>query len=132
MSQQSPTLYGGIIVPCYLRTGAGVSVKLRLIKISEIPDFLDVAIDEVKALDFCLESPKPLDFDDLTDESYLDLVAKNTELNFTRALELTDQRLKRVEKGGVELSQVAVKLASLLNRYSLKSPSPEVSPASKS
>jgi hypothetical protein len=125
-------LYGGTTVSCTLRDGSTVSVKLRLIKISEIPAYLDVSLDDAKALVFCVESPTPFDPDALTDDSFLALAAANTELNFSRALAMSDQRLKRAESNGVGLAQLAVNLASVLNRYSPKSPSPEATPASNS
>jgi hypothetical protein len=125
-------IYAGETVAATLRTGESVLVKLRLIKISEIPAFLDIAMEEEKALAFCIESPTPFDADAFTDESYLALVEKNTALNFTRALVMTDQRLKRAESGGLELARVAGSLASLLNRYSPKSPSPAATPPSSS
>jgi hypothetical protein len=125
-------IYAGVNVPALLRTGERVTVKLRLIKISEIPAFLDLALEEAKALEFCVDSPKPFDPDAFTDESYSELLAKNTALNFTRALVVSDQRLKRAETCGVALAQVATNLGSLLRRFSAGSPSPEDTPASSS
>lgn len=125
-------LYGGTTVACKLRTGEDVSVKLRLIRISEIPKYLDLSLDEAKALAFCVESPTPFDPDAFTDESYLALVAANTELNFTRALAMSDQRLKRAEACGTGVAQLAASLASLLRRYSPRSESPAATPANNS
>lgn len=133
-------IYAGETVPCFLRDGdKPISVKLRLIKLSEIPAYLDIATDEEKALAFCIEShgvqtPEAARefFDSLTDESYELLVEKNTALNFTRALATSGRRLKRAEACGLGLAQLVTDLASLLNRYSPKSPSPEASPAPSS
>lgn len=142
-------IYGGISVPAKLRTGAELTVKLRLIKISEIPKFLDVAADEWLAVLFCVESVTRAEIDtatqgkrdvavempagdDFTDESFEAIVERNTELNFTRALAMSDRRLKRAESCHLELTRVAEKLASLLSRYSPKSPSPAATLASSS
>lgn len=119
-------IYGGEKLPAVLRDGSHIEVSLRLIRLSEIPAFLDLyASDETKALVHCVAAPLPFDPDALTDESYTALIEANTRLNFTRALARSRERLARVEKSGGDLLKLMQETHSLLAAFSPKSPSPE-------
>lgn len=130
MNEQT-VLYGGKTVLVKLRDGQSASIHIRLINIDEIPAFLDAALDEAKALRFAVSTPD-FDHNQLTDESFELLVKENTELNFTRALVMSDRRLKRAEQCGLGIAKLAQDLASVLLRYSPGSPSSADTPAANS
>lgn len=102
------------------RDGKPIDVVLRLIKISEIPIFLDIVEQEIESLVFCIQSPQKLDFDLLSDESYDELVEANYELNFTRALASQKRKLARAERIGVGLGEMAKDMVLLLSKYAPK------------
>lgn len=129
---ESTLIYAGESHTVTLRDGSTRSVGLRLIKLSEIPTFLDAfATSEDRALAYALQLPEgapALEFDDLTDESYTALVEANQTLNFTRALARSRERLKRAQDSAPALVSLAADLQSALSGFLLKSPSPAATP----
>lgn len=125
-------LYGGRNVPVTLRDGGNAVVHLRLVKISEIGEYLDKAIDEREALKMCIEEPKGFDLDTLSDESYDALTDANLTLNFTRALAMKEREAARAEQTGKGIVGLMQGVAGLLQKFAPPSPSPADSPASKS
>ncbi len=109
-------LNGGKQVTVTYRNGQDGVVILRLIKISEIDAYLNVAADELQSLKMCV-SNDGFNVDDLTDDSYEALVEANTDLNFTRAVCMVERKLKRAETSTATLAALAKQLASLLQRF---------------
>jgi hypothetical protein len=131
MIDDKTILYGGKSISVTLRNGSTAEVALRLIYINEIERFLDLSMEEEKGLLFCIESPKDLKLEDLTDDSYDRLIEENKNLNFTRALARSRSRLERARETGANLITLAKDLSSLLMRFSQTSHSP-ASPAEES
>lgn len=123
---EAEVLFGGRNLTVHFRNGTSREIFVRLICLSEIPEFLDrIATNEEDALRSVLSEASDLNLDSLTLESYQALMEANLEVNFTVALASQRAKLARAEKTGLGVTGLLNDLASLSRSFAQISPSPE-------
>jgi hypothetical protein len=126
-------LFGGRTIEVRFRDGTTRPLFLRLIRISEIPSFLElIATNEDAALRSVLPEGDDIDFDALAMESYEALMEANLEVNFTPALASQNGKLARAQKTGLGVKALLDDMVSISRSFAPTSPSLEAGPQTPS